>query len=149
LFALRLVYGLALGCFTTASGAYLADVAPAARRGEAASYWGLVNPLGMGPHHYTHLGCRFWLSERRSYTVPIVNARRCRMSTWVAEEMAESQMHDARHARRLTKLLSELSKRPVSSIPSACHGWAETVAVYRFLDNPSVGCEEILSGHKQ
>ena len=48
LFALRIVYGLALGCFTTASGAYLADVAPAARRGEAASYWGLVNPLGMG-----------------------------------------------------------------------------------------------------
>jgi MFS family permease len=48
LFALRIVYGLALGCFTTASGAYLADVAPAARRGEAASYWGLVNPLAMG-----------------------------------------------------------------------------------------------------
>ncbi len=48
LFALRLVYGIALGCFTTASGAYLADVAPAARRGEAASYWGLVSPLAMG-----------------------------------------------------------------------------------------------------
>jgi hypothetical protein len=71
------------------------------------------------------------------------------MSTWVAAEMAESQMHDARHAKRLAKLLSELSERPVSSIPSACHGWAETVAAYRFLDNPSVGCEEILSGHKQ
>lgn len=48
LFALRIVYGIALGCFTTASGAYLADVAPPARRGEAASYWGLVNPLAMG-----------------------------------------------------------------------------------------------------
>ncbi len=71
------------------------------------------------------------------------------MSTWVAEEMAESQLHDARHAKRLATLLSELSERPVSSIPSAGHGWAETVAAYRFLDNPSVGCEEILSGHKQ
>ena len=50
------------------------------------------------------------------------------MSTWVAEEMAESQMHDARHTNRLAKLLSALSERPVSSIPSACHGWAETVA---------------------
>jgi Transposase DNA-binding len=70
------------------------------------------------------------------------------MSTWVAEEMAESQMHDARHTKRLAKLLSELSERPVSSIPSACHGWAETVAAYRFVDNPSVGCDEILSGHK-
>jgi MFS family permease len=48
LLALRIVYGIALGCFTTASGAYLADVAPAARRGEAASYWGLVSPLAMG-----------------------------------------------------------------------------------------------------
>lgn len=48
LFALRIVYGIALGCFTTASGAYLADVAPLARRGEAASYWGLVSPLAMG-----------------------------------------------------------------------------------------------------
>jgi Transposase Tn5 dimerisation domain/Transposase DNA-binding len=71
------------------------------------------------------------------------------MSTWVTEEMAESQMHDARHAKRLAKLLSELSERPVSSIPSACRGWAETVAAYRFLDNPHVGFEEILSGHKQ
>jgi len=71
------------------------------------------------------------------------------MSTWGAEEMAESQMHDTRHGKRLATLLSELSERPASSIPSACHGWAETVAAYRFLDNPHVGCEEILSGHKQ
>jgi hypothetical protein len=71
------------------------------------------------------------------------------MSTWGAEEMAESQMHDTRHGKRLATLLSELSERPASSIPSACHGWAETVAAYRFLDNPHVGCEEILSGPKQ
>lgn len=71
------------------------------------------------------------------------------MSTWVAEEMAESQMHDGRHAKRLAALLTRLGEQPVSSIPRACHGWAETVAAYRFLDNPSVGCEEILSGHKQ
>lgn len=58
------------------------------------------------------------------------------MSPWVAEEMAESQMHDTRHGKRLATLLNELSERPVSSIPSACHGWAETVAAYRFLDNP-------------
>ena len=48
LFGLRLLYGFALGCFTTASGAYLADVAPADRRAEATSYWGLVNSLAMG-----------------------------------------------------------------------------------------------------
>ena len=70
------------------------------------------------------------------------------MSNWVVEEMAESQMHDARHAQRLATLLTRLGERPVSSIPSACQGWAETVAAYRFLENPSVGFAEILSGHK-
>lgn len=48
LFSLRVIYGAAIGCFTTASGAYLADIAPPARRGEATSYWGLVNSLAMG-----------------------------------------------------------------------------------------------------
>jgi MFS family permease len=48
LFVLRVLYGTALGCFTSASSAYLADVAPLARRGEAASYWGLASPLAMG-----------------------------------------------------------------------------------------------------
>jgi hypothetical protein len=63
--------------------------------------------------------------------------------------MAESQVHDARHAKRLATLLARLGEQPVSSIPSACRGWTETVAAYRFLDNPHVGCEEILSGHRQ
>jgi hypothetical protein len=63
--------------------------------------------------------------------------------------MAESQMHDARHAKRLAALLTRLGEQPVSSIPRACQGWAETVAAYRFLDNPSVGFAEILSGHKE
>jgi MFS family permease len=48
LFFLRVIYGAALAGFTTASSAYLADVAPPARRGEATSYWGLVNSLAMG-----------------------------------------------------------------------------------------------------
>jgi len=32
-------------------------------------------------------------------------------------------------------------------MPTACHGWAETVAAYRFLHNPGLGVQEILSGH--
>jgi hypothetical protein len=70
------------------------------------------------------------------------------VSNWVAEEMVESQMHDMRHAKRLTRLLTQLSEQPISSIPRACQGWAETVAAYRFLDNPQVGFVEILTGHK-
>src|ERR1044071_8227464 len=71
------------------------------------------------------------------------------MSTWVAAEMAACQMHDVRHGKRLAQLLARLGEKPVRSIPSACHGWAETVAAYRFLDNPAIGMEAILSGHKQ
>ena len=70
------------------------------------------------------------------------------MSPWVAVEMAESQMDDTRHGKRLAKLLNEVSERPVSSSPSACRGWGETVAAYRLLDNPRVGVAEILSGHR-
>jgi hypothetical protein len=50
------------------------------------------------------------------------------MSDGVTEEMVESQMHDMWHAKRLTTLLTQLSEQPVSSIPSACRGWTETVA---------------------
>jgi transposase-like protein/transposase Tn5 family protein len=69
------------------------------------------------------------------------------MSDWIEAELAECQMHDARHTKRLARLLDRLSVRPVSSVPTACHGWAETVAAYRFLDNPDIGVQEILSGH--
>ncbi|HEV8718017.1 MAG TPA: transposase DNA-binding-containing protein [Candidatus Binatia bacterium] len=44
------------------------------------------------------------------------------MSAWVAEEMDGSQMHDARHAKRLATLLTQLSEQPGSSIPRACQG---------------------------
>jgi hypothetical protein len=70
------------------------------------------------------------------------------MSNWVETEMGACQLHDARHAKRLAHLLGQLSEKPVHSLPSACHGWAETGAAYRFLDNPAIGEQEILSGHR-
>jgi hypothetical protein len=70
------------------------------------------------------------------------------MSQWVETELAESQMRDTRHTKRLAQLLARLSEQADSSIPSACRGWAETAAAYRFLDNPQVGLTEILSGHQ-
>ena len=33
-------------------------------------------------------------------------------------------------------------------MPSAGHGWAETVATYRFLANPAIEMPAILAGHK-
>jgi hypothetical protein len=32
-------------------------------------------------------------------------------------------------------------------MPTACPGWAETVAAYRFVDKPALGVSEMLSGH--
>jgi IS4 transposase len=70
------------------------------------------------------------------------------MNEWIETELAENQMHDLRHTKRLAHLLERLSEQAVSSIPRACHGWAETLAAYRFLDNPRVGLKEILAGHQ-
>src|SRR5215813_3983054 len=71
------------------------------------------------------------------------------MSEWIETELAENQMRDLRHTKRLAHLLERLSEQAGSSIPRACHGWAETLAAYRFLDNPRVGRKELLAGHQQ
>lgn len=36
---------------------------------------------------------------------------------------------------------------PTASIPDACHGWAETMAAYRFLGNEAVDWQAILAPH--
>jgi hypothetical protein len=56
-------------------------------------------------------------------------------------------MHDVGHTKRLARLLDRLSERPVGRIPTAWHGWAEPVAASRFLHNPNIDAQEILSGH--
>lgn len=70
------------------------------------------------------------------------------MSEGIEAELAESQMRDKGHAKRLAHLLERVSEQAVSSIPRACHGWAETIAAYRFLETPLVSSTEILSGHQ-
>ena len=68
-------------------------------------------------------------------------------SDWIEAERAACQMHDARHPKRLARLFGRLRERPVDRIPTACHGWAEPVAADRFLKNPDMGVQEIVSGH--
>jgi MFS family permease len=52
LFLLRLVHGLGMASFTTSSAAYIADIIPARRRGEAMSYFATANNLALvvGPY---------------------------------------------------------------------------------------------------
>jgi hypothetical protein len=50
------------------------------------------------------------------------------MRDWIEAALAECQRHEARHPKRLARLLGRLSERPVGRMPTACHGWAETMA---------------------
>ena len=70
------------------------------------------------------------------------------MSSWVEDEIQANQLADKRLDKRLKSILSSLGNNPEESIPAACQGWTETQGVYRFLDNPKVGLEEILAGHR-
>lgn len=47
-------------------------------------------------------------------------------SSWVAAELQEVDLGDARSNKRLATVLERLSQRPNVSIPAACGGWAET-----------------------
>ena len=61
--------------------------------------------------------------------------------------MAECLWHSARHTTRLARLGGWWSVRPVGSLPTACHGWAETGASERFLDYPAMGVQALLSSY--
>jgi hypothetical protein len=52
------------------------------------------------------------------------------MATWAMEEFAGAELGD----ERLIKAAARFADKPTASIPGACADWAETQAVYRFLD---------------
>jgi hypothetical protein len=70
-----------------------------------------------------------------------------RIADWVAEEMADADLHDERLNRRLNLILSDLARHPTASIPAACGGYAETAAAYRFFDNDEVDFQGVLRPH--
>ena len=66
---------------------------------------------------------------------------------WVEEEIEGVDLEDQRLNYRLSRVLSLLSKRPNVSIPSACGGYADMKAAYRFFDNDKVTFDRILEPH--
>lgn len=66
---------------------------------------------------------------------------------WAEVEMAGADLGDKRLDRRLIRLLDRLGEAPAASIPSACQGWAEVQAAYRFLANDKVSWEGVLAPH--
>lgn len=70
------------------------------------------------------------------------------MQNWIKNEISDQNMNDARLNKRLGILLDNLSVDAQKSIPNANDTWRETIAAYRFFDNPKVTFDSIMSGHK-
>jgi hypothetical protein len=66
---------------------------------------------------------------------------------WATEEFKDIDLGDKRLNKRAARLAEQLAAKPSASIPSACGGWAETQAAYRFLAQPELSWEDILSPH--
>lgn len=84
--------------------------------------------------------------DKRSGT-RIPSSAQLEVQSWAEEEVATSEFKDERLGKRFRTLLQQLTEGIGRSIPFACQDWANTKAAYRFLSNPRVGEEAILSGH--
>lgn len=70
-------------------------------------------------------------------------------SSWAIDEMLAVKLDDKRLNRRVAQVLAQLGDKPTPSIPTACKGWAETLAAYRLFDNDKVTMEKILAAHEK
>nr|WP_237351946.1 transposase DNA-binding-containing protein [Rhizobium sp. ACO-34A] len=68
-------------------------------------------------------------------------------SAWQGEKLSAATLPDKRLARRLRRLLDQMSAAPGKPLPAVCGDWAATKAAYRFFDNPRVTDHSILAGH--
>lgn len=71
------------------------------------------------------------------------------MISWIEEDFGRSDLGDKRLDRRLKLVAKRFYEAPNVSPKSACQGWAETVAAYRFFDNERVTVEKIFQPHQQ
>jgi hypothetical protein len=62
-------------------------------------------------------------------------------------EFSQADLGDRRLNRRVVRIAKSLAAAPKESIPTASDGLAETIAVYRFLDNEKVTLEKVLQPH--
>jgi hypothetical protein len=66
---------------------------------------------------------------------------------WIDEEFASLKLGDERLNKRAKTVMERFSAHPAASIPTACRGWSETIATYRFLGNEEVDWREIMAPH--
>lgn len=67
----------------------------------------------------------------------------------IGDELNSIDLGDQRLNKRGRRLLETFFADPAASINSACQGWAETQAAYRFFDNQNVQPEKILGPHQE
>ncbi len=84
--------------------------------------------------------------DKRSGT-GICSSAQLEVRPWAEDEVAHCDFKDERLGKRFRTLLQQLTEGIGKSIPFACQDWANTKAAYRFLSNPRVSEEAILSGH--
>jgi hypothetical protein len=72
---------------------------------------------------------------------------RSRGTGWLDDEIVSAGLPDKRLARRLRRLLDQMSAAPGQLVPAACGDWAATKAAYRFFGNPRVTEHGVLVGH--
>lgn len=64
-------------------------------------------------------------------------------------EFKDIDLGDQRLNERSRSLLEAMAADPAASINAAVDGWNDTLAAYRFFDNPSVDENEILAAHRR
>lgn len=69
------------------------------------------------------------------------------MCEGISHELLGINLGDERLNKRSKRLLETLAANPQASVNGACDGWSDTLAAYRFFDNPSVTPEAILRPH--
>lgn len=69
------------------------------------------------------------------------------MCEGIAKELEGIDLGDKRLNRRSGSILEALAANPQASVNSACEGWGDTLAAYRFFKNHSITPEQILQPH--
>jgi hypothetical protein len=69
------------------------------------------------------------------------------MCEGIAAELEGIDLGDKRLNKRSEHLIEALAADPQASVNSACDGWSDTMAAYRFFDNQAVEPKQILQPH--
>ena len=69
------------------------------------------------------------------------------MCDGIAAELEGIDLGDKRLNQRSTRIIEALAADPEASVNSACGGWNDTMAAYRFFKNPAIEPDDILDPH--